>query len=124
MLKFYVKVFRTSLFLNSVVYLFHFWHDDRCRSKILCSMIPNPVYDFNVKVMDLEFLHCNFLQFIFFAKPSMDFIHLWREDRALSKILRSTIPIPVHGLKVKVTDFEFFGIKCLQYQFLQSLRLI
>ena len=37
----------------------------------------------------------------------MDFIHLWREDRALSKILHSTIPIPVHGLKVKVTDFDF-----------------
>ena len=40
----------------------------------------------------------------------MDFIHLWCEDRALSKMLRSTItiPIPVHGLNVKVTDFEFF----------------
>ena len=38
----------------------------------------------------------------------MDFIHLWRDDRALSKILRSTIPIPEHGLKVKVTDFEYF----------------
>ena len=38
----------------------------------------------------------------------MDFIHLWRDDRALSKILRSTIPIPVHGLKFKVTDFEYF----------------
>ena len=38
----------------------------------------------------------------------MDFIHLWHDDRALSKILRSTVPIPVHGLKVKVTDFEFF----------------
>ena len=38
----------------------------------------------------------------------MDFIHLWRDDRALSKILGSTIPIPVHGLKVKVTEFEFF----------------
>ena len=37
----------------------------------------------------------------------MDFIHLWRDDRALSKILHSTIPIPIHGLKVKVTDFEF-----------------
>ena len=35
----------------------------------------------------------------------MDFIHLWRDDSALSKILRSTIPIPVHGLEVKVTDF-------------------
>ena len=38
----------------------------------------------------------------------MDFIHLWRDDRALSKILRSTIPISVHCLKVKVTDSEFF----------------
>ena len=67
-LKFYVKVFRTSLFLNSVVYLFHVWHDDRCWSKILRSGIPNPVYDFKVKVMDLEFLYCNFLQFHFFLK--------------------------------------------------------
>ena len=38
----------------------------------------------------------------------MDFIHLWHDDRALSKILRSTIPSPLHVLKVKVTDFEFF----------------
>ena len=38
----------------------------------------------------------------------MVFIHLWREDRAFSKYLRSTIPIPVYGFMVKVTDFEFF----------------
>ena len=38
----------------------------------------------------------------------MDFIHFWHDDRALSKIVCSTIPIPVHGLKVKVTDFDFF----------------
>ena len=108
MLKFYVKVFRTLLFLNSVVYLFHVWHDDRCWSKILCSMIPSPVYYFKVKVTDLEFLYCSVLQFHFFLKVfngfySMDFIHLWRDNRALSKILHSTIPIPVHGLK----DFKF-----------------
>ena len=60
MLKFYVKVFRTSLFLNSAVYLFHVWHDDRCWSQILCSTIPKPLYDFKVKVTDLEFLYCNF----------------------------------------------------------------
>ena len=66
-----------------------------------------------------------FLQFqFFFAKPSMDFIHLWRDNRSLSKTLHSTIPIPVHGLKVKVTDFEFFCVKFLQCQFLQSLWLI
>ena len=63
-------VFRTSLFLNSVVYLFHVYHDDRCWSKILCSMIPNTVYDFKVKVTDLEFLYCNFLQFQFLAHLS------------------------------------------------------
>ena len=38
----------------------------------------------------------------------MDFIQLWRDDRALSKILCCTSPISVHDIKVKVTDFEFF----------------
>ena len=51
MLKFYVKVFRTSLFPNPVVYLFHVRYD-RCWSKILYSTIPNPVHDFKVKVTD------------------------------------------------------------------------
>ena len=49
-----------------------------------------------------------FYNFSFFLKPSMGFIQLWRDDRALSEILRNTIPIPVHGLKVQVMDFEFF----------------
>ena len=65
-----------------------------------------------------------FYNFSFFAKPSMDFIQLWLDDRALSKILCSTIPIPVHDLKIKVTDFEFFSVKSLQCQLLQSLWLI
>ena len=64
-----------------------------------------------------------FYNFNFFAKPSMD-IQLWRDDRALSKILCSTIPIPAHDLKIKLTDFEFFCIKSLQCQLLQSLWLI
>ena len=63
------------------------------------------------KVTDSEFLYKSFvinvLQFQFFAKPSIDFIQLWRDDRALSKILCSTIPIPVHDLKTKVTDLNF-----------------
>ena len=37
-----------------------------------------------------------------FAKPLMDLIHVWHYDRNLSKILRSTIPTPVHD-QVKVT---------------------
>ena len=51
----------------------------------------------------------------------MDFIQLWRDDRALSKILCSTIPIPVHDLKIKVKDLEFFCVTSLQSQLLQSL---
>ena len=169
MLKFCVKVFRTLLFPNPVMDLVHVWYDDRCWSKILCSTIPNPVHDFEVKVTDLEFLYWNLclsfyivcfceafdglihvwskilygtipntdseflyksfvinvLQFqVFFANSSMDFIQLWLEDRALSKILCSTIPILVHDLKIKVTDFEFFYVKSLQCQLLQSLWLI
>ena len=77
MLKFYVKVFRTSLFLNSVVYLFHVWHDDRCWSKLLCSTIPNPVHDFKVKITDLEFLCCNFLQFQFFLNAFNGFFFIY-----------------------------------------------
>ena len=118
---FYVKVFRTSLLLNSVVYWFHVWHDDRCWSKIVCSTIPNPIYDF--KVTDLEFLYCNFLQFQFFLKPSMDFIHLWRDDRAFSKILCRTIPIPLPGLKVNVTDFEFFVFNFYRVSFCKAFDL-
>ena len=70
--------------------------------------------------MDLEFLYCNFYNFIFFAKPSMDFIHLWRDDRALTNILRSTIPIPVHGRKVKVTDLEFFVLNFYSVSFCKA----
>ena len=87
-------------------------------------MVPFPTQ----KVTDSELLYKSFvinvLQFQFFAKPSMDFIQLWRDDRALSKILCSTISIPVHDLKIKVTDFDFFCIKSLQCQLLQSLWLI
>ena len=87
-------------------------------------MVPFPTQ----KVTDSEFLYKSFvinvIQFHFFAKPSMDFIKLWHDDRALSKILCSTIPVPVHDLKIKVTDFEFFCVKSLQCQLLQTLRLI
>ena len=51
----------------------------------------------------------------------MEFIHLWRDDRALSKIICSTIPIPVHGFKVKVTDFEFFCVQILVLVFAKPL---
>ena len=41
---------------------------------------------------------------------SFYFIQLWRDDRALSRILCSTVPIPVHDVKIKVTDFDFFCV--------------
>ena len=86
-------------------------------------MVPFPTQ----QITDSEFLYKSFViivlqfQLFFFAKPTMDFIQLWRDDKALSKILCSTIPIPVHDLKIKVTDFEFFCVKSLQCQLLQSL---
>ena len=87
-------------------------------------MVPFPTQN----VTDLEFLYKSFvinvLQFQFFL-PSLQWIQLWHDNRALSKILCSTIPIPVHDLKIKVTDFEFFFcVKSLQCQLLQSLWLI
>ena len=36
----------------------------------------------------------------------MDLIYIWHGDKYLFRILRGTIPIPVHDLKVKVTDLE------------------
>ena len=56
MLKFYVKAFRTSLFLNFEMYLVHIWYDDRYEFKHLGSTIPTPVNNLKVKVTDLEFL--------------------------------------------------------------------
>ena len=81
------------------------------------------------KVTDSEFLYKSFvinvLQFqFFFCKAFNGFNQLLRDDRALSKILCSTIPIPVHDLQIKVTDFDFFCVKSLQFQLLQSLWLI
>ena len=54
MLKFYVKVFRTSLFPNPMIYLAHDWYADRYLSNILHNTIPTPLHDIKVKVTDLE----------------------------------------------------------------------
>ena len=56
MLKFYVKVFRTSLFPNPLMDLVPVLYDDRYWSKILRGIIPTPVHDLGVKVTDLELL--------------------------------------------------------------------
>ena len=41
-----------------------------------------------------------------FPNPLMDLVYVWYNDRYWSKILFSTIPTPIHDLKVKVTDLE------------------
>ena len=103
---FYLKVFRTPLFPNPVVYLFHVWHEDRCWSKILCSTIPKPVHDLKIKVTDLQFLYWSlYLSFynVCFCEVFNGLIHVWHGNRKLSKILYGT---------QKVTDSEFFIELC------------
>ena len=81
---------------------------------------PTPYMTLRSRSRTSNFCIAIFYNFSFFAKPSMDFIHLWLDDRALSSILRSTIPIPVHGLKVKVTDFEFFVLNFYSVSFCKA----
>ena len=69
-----------------------------------------PIHDFKVKVPDLELLCQSFALKVFrtslFPNPLMDLVYIWYVARYWSKILFSTIPIPMHDLKVKVTDLE------------------
>ena len=97
MLKLYVNVFKTSLFQNPLVYLFHVWYDDTRWSKILCSTIPNPIYGFKVKVTYFEFLCLSFYN-VYFCEAFDGLIHVWYGDRNWSKNLYGTIPNPVPDL--------------------------
>ena len=77
------------------------------------------------KVTDSEFLYKSFVinvkQISVFFLQSLQWILFMTIEPSLN-ILRSTVPIPVHDLKVKLTDFFF--VKSLQCQLLQSLRFI
>ena len=55
-LKFYVKVFKTSYFLNPQADLVYIWYNYRCWSKIFLSPIHTHTYGVQVKVTDLEIL--------------------------------------------------------------------
>ena len=39
-----------------------------------------------------------------FANPLMNLVYIWYDDRYWSKVLFIAVPIPIHDLKVKVTD--------------------
>ena len=41
-----------------------------------------------------------------FPNSLMDLVYIWLNDRYWSKILFSTIPTPMHNLKVKIMDLE------------------
>ena len=63
--------------------------------QIICSTIPNPIHDFEVKVMDLEFLYWSLCLSFYNVWEAFDgFIHVWHSDRNWSKILFGTIPNP------------------------------
>ena len=104
MLKFYVKVFRTSLFSNPMMDLVYIWYDDKYWSKILFNTIPTPMHDLKVKSQARTFMLTFYIKVFrtsFFPNPLMDLVHIWCDDKYWSKILFNTIPTPMHDLKVK-----------------------
>ena len=68
----------------------------RCLRPVLVLALAAASASTNVKVF----------RTLLFPNPTMDLVHVWYDDRYWSKILHSTIPIPIHDLKVKVTDLE------------------
>ena len=56
MLKFYVKVFKTSYFLNPLMDLVDIWYNYTCWFKILLSPTHTPAHGLYVKVTYLEIL--------------------------------------------------------------------
>ena len=86
-------------------------------------MVPIPTQ----KVTDSEFLYKSFvinvLQFHFFLQSLQSI--LFDCGVTIEPCIKFyAVPIPVHDLKIKVTDFECFCVKSLQCQLLQSLWLI
>ena len=96
MLKFYVKVFRTSLFPNPMMDLVHVRYDDEYWSKIVHSTIPTPIHD--LKVKDLALLCLSFTLKFFktslFPNLMMDLVHVWYDGRYWSKFVCSIIHTP------------------------------
>ena len=111
-----------SVFVKSLMDWFMFGMVIETGPKFYMVLFPTQ------KVTDSEFLYKSFvinvLQFHFFCKAFSGFNQLWHDDWVLSKILCNTFQIPVHDLKIKVTDFELFCVKSLQFQLLESLWLI
>ena len=57
-------------------------------------MVPFPTQTVTVSEFLYKSFVINVLQFQFFAKPSMDFIQLWRDDKSLVKNFMQYHPNP------------------------------
>ena len=123
MLKFYVKVFRTSLFPKPFIDLVHVWYDKRYGSKIVRTTIPTPMHDLKVKVRLRTFMlkfYVKVFRTSLFLNPVICLVHIWYDDRYESKILHSTISDPVSDLQVKVTELELL---CQSFLFVLRLNV-
>ena len=55
-----------------------------------------PAHYLKVKVMDLEILNVKDFKSSYFPNFTMDFVHIWYDDRYSSKVLFSnTLPMPM-----------------------------
>ena len=109
MLKFFVKVFRTSFLINQTMDLIYIWYHDIYWSKVFISTINTHDHDLEVEVTDLEFEKCLSFHLSFntslFPNFITDLIPLWFDENLHSAILPNPQP-PCH-VKVNVMDLEF-----------------
>ena len=108
MLKFYVKVFRTSLLPNLLMDLVYVWYNDGYWSKLIWGTIPTPVYvTLRSRSQTLNFYVEDFIAW-FFPNPVMYFIHVWYDDKILVQNFTAYHSlVPYMNLKVRVMDIEF-----------------
>ena len=117
MLKFYVDIFRTSLFLNTVRYLVHTWYDDRYLSKIWSSTIPVPVHDLKVNVTEWLSLTFKVFRTTLFLNHVLYLDHVCNDDRSSPKL--HAVPCRPHtwpwGQKGQDPQLEVLRIFVLKF---------
>ena len=82
--KFYVKVLRTLLFPNPLMYFVHVSYDTG--PEFYAVPYPDSLHNLKVKVtdMDLEFLCWSFTFIMYYIVfPIMYLVHVWCDDRLL-----------------------------------------
>ena len=89
-----------------MINLLYICYDDRYRSKGLLDNTPTHLYDFKVKVTDLEIFNANFFKSSYFPNHTMDWVYIWYDDNYRFKVI-SVIPPPM----LKVTHIEILNLK-------------